>query len=284
MFVFFHLCDHSIEFKGRKIKNQKIELKNTTNRYVQRITKGAIVDNIVAVIVHAQEDIEIIDPINYDEKEDYDIIKEEDLKKKGFYDSENEVIADFTEYIESGEPIPSEYYERYLHNRIKWHVKPPTHYTVIVDLTIQGDFKTKLDASDCEVCQGNGWYVDIVDTKTSFYRSRGNYKIIQNVIKDLLTKIGSSRLELSYGQRLHLFPQENYDEERFIEDIQIEVKEVERKYITRQQPNLPEIPPDETLVELQVVHAQLRPNRNTNVVIFLRVISLEEDRVFQFKI
>lgn len=284
MFVFFHLCDHSIEFKGRKVKSQEIELSNSSNKYIQRITKGAIVDRIVSVVVHEQNEEEMIEPIDYDTKEEYDKIKIEGKKKKGYYDQEDEVIVDFSEYIESGEPIPSEYYERYLHNRIKWLVKPPTRYTITVDLTIQGDFKAKVDAVDCEICQGNGWYVDIADSKTSFHRSRGNYKIVQNVIKDLLTKIGSSRLELSYGQRLHLFPQENYDEERFIEDVQLEVREVEQKYIARQQPVLSEIPPDETLVELQVVHAQLRPDRNTNMIIFLRVISLEEDKVFQFKI
>ena len=280
MFRFFNVCDHSVNFKDRKLSEQRITLEGKEDLKIRRITKGAIVLGIKGVIVHEQYPFKKIDPIEYDALEDYDTT----TGTRGYYDENSEELVDFEEYIASGEYIPPEYYEKYLHNRIKWLVRPPKKYTVVVDLIVQGDFYTKVNINDCERCQGNGWYVDITDNNQRFEATKGTFKILQNVIKDLVTKISSSRLDSEYGQRLHLLPREHYDEERLFEDIQLEVAEVEENYILRQQPILNDLPRDEILVNLEVAKIKMIEGTKTRVLLMLRIITEEEDRMFQFRI
>lgn len=279
MFGFFHLCAHEFNFKEQELKNKRVRITGDP-RYIRRITKGVIVKEIIGVIVHEQEDYIKKESIDYDTREEYDTFTD----VRGYYDKDDEHIVDFGPWIESGEFIPREYYEQYLHNRIKWLVRPPLDYTVVINIIIQGDFKTTVEPKDCDVCQGNGWYVDLTNTSSRFIKSRGAYKVLQNVIKDLITQISTSRLDTMYGQRLHLFPRENFDREQYFEDVRIEVSEVETNYLLRQQEVISRLPPDEILVSLEVVDLVYDEATKTKVVMMLRVITEEEDKMFQLKV
>lgn len=280
MFGFFHLCNHEVKLTQKSYDKKKFVVRTTSPKEITRVVKGMIIKEIHGVIVHEQVDFIPKEKMDYDEREDYDI----QTLTKGYYDEDPYELIDYSPWIETGEYIPREYYDRYLNNRIKWNVRPPLVYTVVADVIIKGEFKHTEDPYDCDICQGNGWYVDITDSEQRFIKSRGAYKVLQNVIKDLLTKRRSSRLDREYGQNLHLFPQNHYSEESFLEAIQLEVNEVEDKYLLKQQSKIERIPHDEVLVDLQVMKAYVPKNEKTKVVIFLRVITEMEDKMFQLKI
>lgn len=280
MFGFFHLCNHEVKLTQKSYAKKRFLVKTTSPREIMRVVKGMIITEIHGVIVHEQMDFIPKEKMDYDDKEDYDV----QTLTKGYYDEDPVELVDYSQWIESGEYIPKEYYDRYLNNRIKWNVRPPLVYTVVADVIVKGDFKYAEDPYDCNICQGNGWYVDITNNDQRFIKSRGAYKVLQNVIKDLITKRRSSRLNIEYGQNLHLFPRNHYSEESFLEAIQMEVNEVEDKYLLKQQSRIERLPHDEVLVDLQIMKAYVPKKEKTKVVIFLRVVTEMEDKMFQLKI
>lgn len=278
MYNFFHLCDHSIKYRERKMKMHELIFDNTPqNRFIQTLIKGGKIEKIYDVYPLEQYPYDFQEPIHYDIKNEYDL--EPPLR----FDKDPENYIDFTHWIENGLPLPKDMYEPYLHNRMRWFVVPPKKFKVIVDLSIIGNYDVHENARECDRCQGNGWYVDIFSPENKFQRSTGIYYIVENVIKDLLTKLASSNLKLDYGTQLHKYVAETYDEEELFNHIRLEVSGVEDRYFNRQRARgINDIPDNEHLVRLEVANLSISPKDKRKILLELRIITLSEDKTFNF--
>lgn len=279
MYGFFHLCNHSVKYTEQAMEDVEITLENN-RQTIQIISPGIIVTRIKEVYALEQHPFPTKLSMDYDTQIDYDK-SEEHLRH---YDTHPEDYFDYTMYIGDEIPLPKELYEKYLHNRIQWSVVPPKAYKVVVDIIVKNDFVTSVEQRKCRRCQSKGWFVDIVENDKNFIIARGEYKVLQQLVKDILTEVTTNRFDTEYGTRLHLMPQEHLDNELFKEKVRMAIVTVENNYLLRQNEIINTLPPDEILVFLEVLDVIIKSNDETNVSIILRIVTEQEDKIFQLKI
>lgn len=279
MYGFFHLCNHSVKYTEQAMNDVEIVLENN-KQTIQVISPGVVVTNIKEVYALEQHYFPTKLPMEYDARIDYDK-SEEHLR---YYDTNPEEYFDYTKYIGDSLPLPKELYEKFLHNRIQWSVIPPKKYKVVVDIIVKSDYVMSVDQKECRRCQSKGWFVDIVENDKNFIIARGEYKVLQQLIKDILTEVTTNRFDTEYGTRLHLMPQEHLDEETFKEKVRMAIVTVENNYLLRQNEIISTLPPDEILVFVEVLDVIIRTRDETSISIVLRIVTEAEDKMFQLKI
>lgn len=285
MFKYFQLCTHE-----KKLNNDGGE-----KRIVRVINDGTQIDVLIrgATVLEIEE----LRVISYSEELDrrelvYDeptgrYTYEDEDEDEGFYDDPKENFIRFSEYFPPGaalsNPIPADYYDPYVHNRIKWLVIPPTEYEVTIRVRLPKAKVERHDAKNCPDCQGKGWFVDILDNSGKFNVDRGIEKITQRFLKDLLTEIYSSKTDLEYGTMLReTLGYQTTNDEVLFDDIRMIISEVEDNYLVRQTEKASGLTPEETLRSCTITKIHRSPFDNRTIIIELKIQTESEVGNFRF--
>lgn len=254
MFNFFHLCTHSGINKEREPKIHEITLRNKSQTDV--VIEGAYVKEIHEVRVVEYTPRYEKETFNYDDKTKPQIY-EDPRPEKGHYDGKDLYYVDYSKFFKEGasisEPLPVELYQSFLHNRIKWNVEPPLVYVVTATIQFNGNDAIQYSGRDCPICDGKGWFVDIFNNQGEFQKDSGIFLVAQRFIKDLLTELESSVINLQYGTTLkQAIATSVVDDEEMFDDIRLIVSGVEDRYILRQQEEYISLETDERLTKAWV--------------------------------
>ena len=285
-FSYFHLCDHQIRKSQKDGEIATLTVKNGRD-LIDIIINGAVVLEIyeVRAIEYDKNDFEIIDFYydNEDREQTYDDVD----PGESYYDEGELYFVEYGKYFLEGEkisrPLPASFYEPYLHNRIRWIVKPPATYQIKAKIRYTRESYENYRPEDCPICGGKGWFIDILNKNGQFEQPVGIIKVAQRVVKDMLTEVGSQLYDLEYGTELKkqaLFYTGEDDE--LFNFIRMIVSEVEDNYLTDQQNMILELPPEETLLALHVDDVYRHPAQPRKVMIRLRIETSTNDEVFKF--
>lgn len=203
-----------------------------------------------------------------------------------YYDNEAAYFINYGKYFSSGasisDPLPGGLYEPFLHNRLKWTVKPPITYQIKAIIRYSGSQYQRYVADDCPICGGKGWFIDLLNKDGAFVQPVGVIKVAQRVVKDLMTEIGTSIFDLSYGQRVRDdMARYSKDDTQLFDLIRLAVSSVEDNYLSNQQMVILTLQPDEILKSLSVDNVFRNPQKPAVIVLQLRITTSVEDQVLQ---
>jgi hypothetical protein len=284
-FSYFHLCDHRI--RKNSTDGEKATLTVSAGRdLIDVLINAAIVleINSVRVLEYEPNDIEKNEFLydNENREQTYDDVDPSDA----YYDDREQFLVDYSKYFLTGqtisEPLPKGFYEPLLHNRIKWSVKQPKKYLVEAKVRYtHTSFQTYL-SQDCPICNGKGWFVDIMDKNGVFKVATGIEKIAQRVVKDLLTEKGSQTFDLEYGKEIKKeMVRSSADEEQVFNAVRLTISEVEDQYLNDQQNVIRNLPPEEILQSLVTEQVMRHPTNPRVIIVRLRIRTMQEEQVFQ---
>lgn len=284
-FSYFHLCDHQIKKSVTQGQTVTILVKSSGNP-VDMIINGAVVMQVLEVraVQYDSSIIEIADFYydNIDNIQTYD----DTNPANSYYDDQASYLINYGKYFEPGasisNPLPEGLFEPFLHNRLKWTVKPPITYQVTANVRYTGDQYQRYSPNECPLCGGKGWFIDLLNKDGAFIQPVGIIKVAQRVVKDFLTELGSSIFDSTYGQRVR-DDLVNYasDDAQLFDFIRLAVSSVEDNYLNNQQNVILTLPPDEILTSLSVDDVYRNPNKMSMIILQLRIITSTEDQVLQ---
>lgn len=286
-FSYFHLCDHNI--KKPLNQGQQVTISVTSSGGpVDIIINGATIMQIVEVrAVTYDPNVTTIADFYYDNT-DVDPTQTYDSTNlsNSYYDDQAAYLIDYSKYFDRNatisNPLPGGLYEPFLHNRLKWSVKPPVTYQVTAIVRYSGSQYQRYLPGDCPVCGGKGWFIDLLTKNGTFTQPEGIIKVAQRIVKDLLTELGTSVFDSSYGERVRddMVDYANDDGQMF-DLIRLAVSSVEDNYLSNQQMIITTLQPDEILKVLSVDNIYRSPYKNTTVILQLRIATQMEDQVLQ---
>jgi hypothetical protein len=286
-FKFLHLCNHVFKSVNPEGEIREIEVIHEGEDLIDLVIGGAVLLGIMEVRVIEVKPFQKIDDFLYDNNKKLQTFEDVD-SEDGYFDDAEGFIVDFSPYFKGvtpgnpSNPIPTEYYEPYLHNRIKWNVNPPIKYLVKGKVLFHGGNKKTYPMNECPRCQGNGWFVDILNQDGKFEESSGLSKIAQTIIKDFLTKLGSSVLDRDYGTLAHeQLALSNAEDNKMFDDLRLIVSEVEDKYLSKQASNLSNLNPDEILVALRINDVYRPTPQSRKIVMELKIITMVSNGLFR---
>lgn len=284
-FSYFHLCDHNIK-KPLDQGEQVTILVTSSGTNVDIVINGATVLQVLEVrAVQYDPNVVTIADFYYDNS-DSNQLYDSDNPSDSYYDDQAVYLVNYGQYFDKGttisNPLPGGLFEPFLHNRLKWTVKPPITYQVTAIVRYSGSQYQRYVAADCPVCAGKGWFIDLLTKDGTFTQPIGVVKVAQRVVKDLLTELGTSPFDNAYGQRVRddMVDYANDDGQMF-DLIRLAVSSVEDNYLNNQQMVILDLQPDEILTSITVDNIYRSPYKNTTVILQLRIATQEEDQVLQ---
>jgi hypothetical protein len=287
MFRFFHVCTHRIREYNTSGDERTIKITNDGNA-TDLLIRGATIERILSVQAITYQNRVDRDEFGYDNTSDDHRYEDRDLED-GYYDGANHFFVNYAKYFANGattsNPLPETFYEAYLHNRIKWLVEPPLSYVVTVLIRYTNGKSVTYNPTECPYCQGKGWFVDILDNDEKFGLDSGIEKVSQRIVKDLMTELYSSVLNLEYGTVLkQTVASASKDDEAIFDDIRMVISEVEDRYLLRQQSEYDTLEATERLLSLRVEDARRSTRDKRRITLELRIETEEESRSFRFVI
>jgi hypothetical protein len=231
-FRYFHLCNHKFLITENDNVTQELIITNN-GTFIDILSSNIRVTAILEVTA-----LQYPPATPADEAVVYDAGYT--LDSTGFYDVDDSSIVDYSTFVDSNGlpiPLPVAFYGTYLHNRIRWNVVPPQVYKVKLK-TVRTDTSTKeVLRLECPRCQGNAWFIDILDQYGVMSIATGIDKVAQRFIKDLITQLGANALDRGYGTVLHkqiTNYASNLSDEKMADDIRLIISGVEDNYLSRQ--------------------------------------------------
>jgi hypothetical protein len=286
-FSYFHLCNHQIK-KAPNDGEMTTIIVDSSFKPIETIINGAIILKLLEVraIEYDALDAEIVSFFyDNDSLQTYDDVD----PGESYYDDKKAYIIDYSKYFMPGatisNPLPTEFYEPALHNRIKWSVKPPKKYQVLAMVRYTNTSYQKYKALDCPICGGKGWFIDILTKEGLFSQPTGVTKVAQRVVKDFLTELGSSIFDLKYGTKIRddmLIA--SSDEDQLFDKLRLTFSMVEDNYLNDQQATILKLTPDEILLSLSVEQVHRHPSKPTVVIVQLKIKTSSETQIFQIGI
>lgn len=268
-FQFFHLCNHKFPLVATTPSVHTISVENSGD-FIDILIERARILDIIEVRVTSLPEVGPSAEFDFDNEDDQNY---EDLDvQDGYFDDDTTLNVDYRPFYTNNIPIPSSYYGLYLHNRIKWSVKPPAAYSVTARVLFSsGDYQT-YEKAECPRCQGNAWYIDLFNTNSVFQSATGIEYVAQRIIKDLFTEISSNPFDLTYGTTLQrqMFQMDLTDSALF-NHIRSAVSDVQRQYLLRQAPLLTSLVPAERLISLAVANVERSPNFPSRILLDLMI-------------
>lgn len=281
-FRYFYFCDHQFP-----ITDQDGEIRDVTI-----MNDGTLIDILVdraRILEILEVRVATYDPLNpqpifyYDNDQSFDSTGAD----QGYYDVGPDFNVDYSQYITTvdgvsvAQPLPTTFYERYLHNRIKWNVRPPKSYIAKVKVLLTpNQFKT-VDISECPRCQSNGWFVDVLDERGAYNEATGIVRVTQRLIKDLFTEVGSNVFDPSYGTVLRnqmASEPPGASNEKLFGDVRLIVSGVEDRYLSEQAPLIPTLDDTEILEHFVCTNVMRNTISPTRVTAELTVTTRTETR------
>lgn len=285
-FTYFHLCNHRLRKSAREGVVTDIVVESSDN-LIDTVINGAVLLEIyeVRALEYDTADAEIIDLYYDNDKRDqtYDDVDPGDA----YYDEQDLYIVNYGKYFKEGntasEPLPKSFYEPILHNRIRWIVKPPRKYQVSAKVRYTHEAYDNYRPTDCPICGGRGWFIDILSKDGTFERPIGIVKVAQRIVKDFLTEVGTQLFDPTYGTNVKKQAMLNSsDDEMLFNSIRAAASEVEDQYLTDQQNMITALELDETLISLNVENVYRLSQKRTVVIVQLRIRTQTDEQVFKF--
>lgn len=283
-FSYFHLCDHQIKRvqKSGTVMTFPIE---SNGEQIQILVNGGVVTRIEEIrVLEYDQVVEIVDGYydNIDNEQTYD---DEDAGEV-YFDDKKRFLVDYSKYFPHGsnisEPLPNDFYSPILHNRIEWLVKPPSKYQVKAEVRFSNSGNETYRAADCPVCGGLGWFIDILNKNGQFQQPTGIAKVVQRVVKDFLTEIGTHMFDDSYGTTIRKDVMElSSDDESLFNQIRITISNVEDGYLNDQQNIITQLSSEEILLSVSAENVFRSSQNPTAVFIRLKIITAADERIFQ---
>lgn len=285
-FSYFHLCDHRIRRTTKDGEVTTLPVETSPTDLIHTVINGAIVLELLEIRASEYDlnDAEFVD-FHYDNGEEHHTYDDVD-SGEGFYDDKKQFIVNYGKYFQEGQslsdPLPSEFFEPILHNRIRWNVKPPTKYQVKARVLYTHDTHDVYRAAQCPVCGGKGWFVDLLNKDGQFEQPKGILRIAQRIVKDLLTDLGTHWLDSTYGTSLKKqISLSAYDDDKLFDTVRMVVSEVEDRYLTNQQNFFEGLAMDEILTSL-ITDGVFRSSQNPTIILLqLRIRTMTDEQVFQ---
>lgn len=273
-FQYFHLCNHTFSTSTTDPSIKTITVQNSGDLIDILIERARILD-IISVYVAERPVVGPSSDFNYDNLDDQNY--EDSDVQDGYFDDDELPLVDYRTYYDQNIPLDASFYSLYLHNRIKWKVKPPFKYTVTAKIQFSAIEETVYDQPDCPRCQGNAWYIDLVNTFNVFQESAGIEYVAQRVVKDLFTEITTNLFDVNYGTTLQrqMF-QMNLSDDTLFNHIRAAVADVQSNYLLRQAPILNQLMPNQRLVSLTVGNIQRGSDAVSRILVDL-VIRTEQE-------
>lgn len=286
MFEYFHICTH--ESNDVQTKEDTLTVTIQNQGQIDVLIRGATVLEIKSIRVIRYTPRKDSVQLKYDDTDPnhmYDHL----ATQYAYYDDPHHYYQDYSRFFEPGatksNPLPESFYEIVFKNRVKWLVEPPLEYEVVMRVRYDKEFTKTFAPEDCDICQGNGWFVDIIDNSGFFKIDKGVMKVLQRVIKDVLTELFSSVLSLEYGTKIKKTVMMNArDDDELFDDVRLIINEVEARYIQRQALEYDKLPPDERLESLIAENIYRSPSNKRKIVLELRIITEEEDNTFGLRL
>lgn len=284
MYRFFHLCEHTITDKAERDYERKILVRNQ-NGLNDLIVKGASILEILEVRAIEYKARKKPIQLKYDALGSIDTFDHPDYEK-AHYDAPHYFYQDYSTFFEKGakksKPLPAEFYSIHLKNRILWRVEPPTYYEVTAVVRYDQNVIRTVSSTECDKCQGRGWYVDILNNSGGFEKDTGTIKVVQRLVKDIMTDLFSSVLKREYGTLIKkTIANNSRNDEELFDDIRMIVAEVEQRYLQRQINEYSSLASSERLISAKPIRIS-RANRDKRVLVLdLQIITEGEDRVFR---
>jgi hypothetical protein len=278
-FRYFHLCNHKFPITDSdSIIREVIVTNNGT--FIDIIASGVRVEAIIRVTALRydpidQEDLALI----------YDSGSETD--GNGFYDIDDSSLVDYSTFVDGNGvpiPLPTVFYSSYLHNRIRWNVVPPLEYNVKFKSSRTDITLLEVARGDCPRCQGNAWFVDILDQYGTMNEAVGIDRVAQRFLKDLLTQLGSNSLDFSYGtvlnKQLHDYAA-SLSDDKLADNIRLIISGVEDSYLSRQALEITSLLDSEILIRAVCESVGRDPLRPTRVIAQISLTTRLETRMLQ---
>lgn len=286
MFQFFHICNHSIPINNALPHIRSIEIKNDGDD-VDVIFSGGIVKEIKSIRAITYTPRVDKEEFEYDSTKDQRY--EDSDAADGYYDGNFYNTVDYSKFFSPNQtvsnPLPTTFYRSFLHNRIKWNVEPPLTYVAEVVVQFSNKRTSEYPLSECPRCQGKGWFVDILNEKGKFQLDVGVMKVAQRVVKDLLTELQSSVLNLQYGTLIkQSISGVSKDDDAIFDDIRLILSEVEDRYLLRQQEEYNSLSEDERLVKLWLLNLSRSKQNARTIVLDLQIETEEESKTLRFSL
>lgn len=285
MYKYFHLCTHETKVNNDENNTRIVNVKNGGG-LIDTLILGATVLEIAEIRVLEYDPSLDRKELVYDEPTGRYTYEDED-EDEGFYDDPSVYFIKYGDFFPEGavisEPLPRYAFEPYVHNRIKWNVTPPIEYEATIRVRFPKAGVMRHEPKDCPICQGKGWFVDLLSNHGRFNLDRGIEKIVQRILKDLLTELYTNKLSLEYGTMLNqVIATTNTDDEAMFDDIRMIVSEVEDLYLARQTEVASNLLKEESLRSCTVskIHRSARDQRR--IVLELRIQTESELRDFKF--
>lgn len=288
---YFHVCNHNIRSK-RVDDTIETNIFMTPGKLVDVLIENAAVIEIEEIRVVRHEKTTRIKPAKFDDyvlDQTYDDRDNDEV----FFDETEDFIVDYAQYFDEGQamsrPIPPEYYETYLHNRIRWRVRPPQIFWIRMKVKYTTVRFNTYDETSCPRCEGRGWYVDLFNNDAQFQRAVTVDHVIQDVIRTLLTKTGSSLLDSTFGSELLVdtIGRKNSELENLKGEVQAIISEVEDRYFQKQSDAVEEgtYEPEEILEELFLKDFYVNPSNVRQYVLEIVVVTEGNDsgKLFSFR-
>lgn len=278
-FRYFHVCNHAI--RSRKVDDViETRIFMTPGKLIEVLVNNAAVIEIEEIRIIRHEKTLRINPAVYDDytlDQTYDDADQDEV----FYDESDDFIVDYAQFFDEGQamsrPIPARFYETYLHNRIRWLVRPPQYFYVRMKVKYTNVRYDYYDDNTCPRCEGRGWYVDIFDNDAQFRRATSIDHILQDVLRMLLTKTGSSILDVTAGSDLieETLGKNASNIEDLRADVQAIVSDIEDRYLSKQADieNIKDYAPEEILVELFLKDFRLNPSNVRQYILDIVVVT-----------
>jgi hypothetical protein len=285
-FKYFHLCTHKEyvpPIPTLKIKTFECPVNNVflesadlqislldSENFTYKVSK------ILFVLVTDAGAVTNPEDFNYDNN---NFTFEDIQTEEGFFDfPDDSFYVDYALYSNGTSKRLSEDFYELKNNQLVWKKRPPLKYTVYYNIEPFIFIEVRHAPLECPICNGYGWYFDLVPFQQTTVNVFGVERIIQRIVKDLLIEKGENMFDIEYGGDLTRVLKD-YGQ---MGDTEIEnrvryiVDEVRTEYLQRQAQLIDQLEDDEILVSLNFLRFQRIDNTKIVVEIAIRTNAGEQ--------
>lgn len=279
---YMHVCRHRFSSGTVEATIDSPELFSETGKMTATLVDGANVLEIMEVRVEKYQ---------YDKeyRTAYDVngrpTRYDEGGTDGRFDDDSEFRVDFGQFFRPGEtlsdPIPPTMYRSFLHNRIEFLVYPPTSFRVKMRVRYTDARATIYDAKSCPRCSGRGWYIDLLDEQGEFVQAFGSEHVLQDFVKILLMRVGSSALDRTNGSRLYEVAGANESADDLELRIAAIISECATNYIEQQAVvDTTEYDAEEILLDVSLARLERDPEDRRRWKVYLNFVTEAGERGF----
>lgn len=282
---YLHVCRHRFSSGTVEATIDSPELFSEANKMTAMLIDGANVLEILEVRIEKY----VYDDVNrsaYDSQGPANLPTDFDAPgSRSRFDDDSKFRVDFGPYFKPGatvsEPIPETMYRSFLHNRIEFLVYPPVSFRVKMRVRYTDLQDNYYEPESCPRCGGRGWYIDLLDEDGEFGAAVGGEHVIQDFVKILLMRVGSSMLDRLNGSRFHELAATSETADEIELRVSAIISECATNYLEQQAlVDTSEYRPDEVLLDVSLARLERDPKDHRRWKIYLNFLTGAGERGF----